>query len=93
MIGKIATTTAHSTSATRVSLTQMMMSGAMATIGVTCSKTAYGKKLISIQRLCTNTSAMAVPTSVAIASAVSAMPSVTESDSASSPDPRRAHPR
>ncbi len=40
MIGKIATTTAQTTSAIRVSLTQMMMSGAMATIGVTCSSTA-----------------------------------------------------
>ena len=40
MIGKIATTTAHSTSATRVSLTQMMISGAIATIGVTCSRIA-----------------------------------------------------
>ena len=59
MIGKIATTTAHSTSAIRVSLTQMMMSGAIATIGVTCSSTAYGNRLISIQRLCTNSSAIA----------------------------------
>ena len=40
MIGKIATTTAHSMSAIRVSFTQMMMSGAIATIGVTCSSTA-----------------------------------------------------
>ena len=38
-IGKIATTTAHSTSASRVSRTQMMMSGAIATIGVTCIST------------------------------------------------------
>ena len=38
-IGKIATTTAHSTSAVRVSFTQMMMSGAIATMGVTWSST------------------------------------------------------
>jgi hypothetical protein len=40
MIGKIATTAAHSTSATWMSRTQMMMSGAIDTIGVTCSRTA-----------------------------------------------------
>ena len=40
MIGKMATTVAHRTSATRVSFTQMMMSGAIATIGVTCSRIA-----------------------------------------------------
>jgi len=79
----MATTVAHRMSATRVSFTQMMMSGAMATIGVTCSSTAYGKKLISIQRLCTNSSAVAVPTTVASASAVSAICSVTKSEPAS----------
>jgi hypothetical protein len=61
MIGKMATTTAHRMSASRVSFTQMMMSGAIATIGVTCSSTAYGNKLISIHRLCTNSSATNVP--------------------------------
>jgi hypothetical protein len=40
MIGKIATTTAQSTSAARVSRTQMMISGAIATMGVTCSTIA-----------------------------------------------------
>ena len=64
-------------SAIRVSFTQMMMSGAIATIGVTCSSTAYGNKLISIHRLCTNRSATSVPATVAMASAVSAIPSVT----------------
>jgi hypothetical protein len=62
----------------------MMMSGAIATIGVTCSSTAYGKRLISIQRLCTKSSAAATPSSVASASATSAMPSVTPSERRSS---------
>ena len=40
MIGNIATTVAHTVSATWVFLTRMMISGAIATIGVTCSSTA-----------------------------------------------------
>ena len=84
MIGKIATTTAHSTSATRVSFTQMMISGAIATIGVTCSRIAYGKRLASTSRLCANSSAIATPATIASASAASAMESVTPSESSSS---------
>ena len=61
MTGKIATTAAHSTSATRVSCTQMMISGAIATIGVTCSRIAYGNSDASSQRLWTNKSATSVP--------------------------------
>ena len=68
----------------RVSGTQMMISGAIATIGVTCSRIAYGNKLISIQRLCTNTSAMATPNAVASASATSAIDIVTPSELTSS---------
>ena len=83
-MGKIATTTAQMTRAIRVSFTQMMISGAIATIGVTCSSTAYGNRLISIQRLCTNKSATRTPSRTAIASAVSATPSVTPSESSSS---------
>ncbi|MNC82966.1 hypothetical protein D3C75_1367110 [compost metagenome] len=40
MIGKIATSVAQITNAKVVSLHQMMISGAMATTGVTCSRIA-----------------------------------------------------
>jgi hypothetical protein len=40
MIGKTATTVAHTVKATCVFLTRMMISGAIATTGVTCSITA-----------------------------------------------------
>ena len=40
MIGKIATMVAQTTSAAGVFFTQMMISGAIATIGVTCSMIA-----------------------------------------------------
>src|SRR6185312_39240 len=82
--GNSATTAAHNTSATRVSLTQMMMSGAIATIGVTCSRIAYGRNDASIQRLCANASAIATPATTASANAASAIDSVTHSDAASS---------
>ena len=65
MIGKSATMVAHTTSAVSGCLTQMMMSGAIATIGVTWSSTAYGKRLASIVRLCTKRKAITVPMSTA----------------------------
>ena len=40
MMGKSATSAAHSTSEAVGSFTQMMISGATATIGVTCNNTA-----------------------------------------------------
>ena len=54
------------------------MSGAIATIGVTCSSTAYGNKLISIARLCTNTNAMNVPMTIAATKACSVTRSVIQ---------------
>jgi hypothetical protein len=40
MIGNNATTVAHTVKATCVFLTRMMINGAIATMGVTCSRTA-----------------------------------------------------
>ena len=57
----------------------MMMSGATATIGVTCSSTAYGKSAVSIDRLCTKAKEISTPTTVATAKASSVILSVTNS--------------
>src|SRR4029078_9982831 len=67
--GKNATSQAHSSSDSVVSLTQMMISGAMATIGVTCRITAYGNKAISIQRDWAITTAISPPSTAAAAKA------------------------
>ena len=48
MIGNSATSAAHTIIAAVGFLTQMMMSGATATMGVTCSSTAYGNSAVSI---------------------------------------------
>ena len=69
MIGNSATSVAHNTSATSMSLTQMMISGAIATTGVTCNRIAYGNRLASISGLCTNSNAIATPSTVASANA------------------------
>ena len=71
MMGKIAITVAHSVNDASVSFTRMMISGATATIGVTCSSTAYGIRLNSISRLCTNRKAISVPTTTEAAKAIS----------------------
>ena len=71
MIGNSATTVAHRISAACVFFTRMMTSGAMATIGVTCSITAYGNRLRSIARLCTKRKAVATPSTTASAKAAS----------------------
>jgi hypothetical protein len=83
MIGNNATTVAQTVSATCVFLTRMMINGAIATIGVTCSNTAYGKKLISMARLCTNTNAINVPITIAARNACRATRSVTPSAASS----------
>jgi len=54
MIGKSATKVAQKTRERVVSLTQMIIRGATATIGVTWSKTAYGNKAFSKVRLWIN---------------------------------------
>ncbi len=58
--------TAQTVSAQVVSSTQMMISGAMATTGVTCISTAYGNRLISIHLLCTNSKDAATPSTTAM---------------------------
>ena len=57
MIGNSATIVAQITIAGSGLLTQMMISGAIATIGVTCRMIAYGNRLASSSRLCTNRNA------------------------------------
>ena len=64
-----------------VSLIRIMISGAIATIGVTWSRMAYGKKLISITRLCTKTKAINVPIATAIPNAFKVTLSVLQSAS------------
>ncbi len=44
--------------------TQMMMSGAMATMGTVCSRIVYGKKSWRSQRHCAKTMAMPTPTTM-----------------------------
>ena len=64
----------------------MMMSGAIATIGVTCRITAYGKRLSSRMREREKRSAIAPPKNAAAANAASVTRSVTRSE------PRRLGP-
>src|SRR3954463_11284297 len=65
MMGNSATSEAQATSDAVGFFTQMMISGATATMGVTCSSTAYGNSAVSIARLCTNTNEISTPTIVA----------------------------
>ena len=60
-------------------LTQMMISGATATMGVTCSSTAYGKSAVSIRLLCTNRNEISTPTTVASTKASTVIFTVTSS--------------
>src|SRR5258706_11565065 len=77
MIGNSATSDAHTTIDAVGSLTQMMISGATATIGVTCNSTAYGNSAVSISLFCTNRNEIATPATVATAKASSVISSVT----------------
>ena len=80
MMGKSATSAAHSTSEAVGSFTQMMISGATATIGVTCSSTAYGNKAVSMTRLCTKTKEISTPITVATAKDSNVIFSVTSNE-------------
>ena len=77
MIGNSATSAAQITSEAVGFLTQMMMSGATATIGVTCSSTAYGNNAVSIALLCTKRNEINTPSTVAAAKASKVMRTVT----------------
>src|SRR4051795_4496161 len=79
-IGKNATIQAQTSDARNGSLTQMMIKGAIATIGVTCRMTAYGNRLISRSRERENNSAIAPPNSAAAASAARVIRKVTSSE-------------
>jgi hypothetical protein len=79
-MGKKATIQAQMRSAVAVSFTQMMMSGAIATTGVTCRITAYGKKDSSIHFDCANSTAISTPSTVAAVSAASVIRIVTMSE-------------
>ena len=61
-------------------LTQMMMSGAIATTGVTWRITAYGNSERSIQRDWVKRIAMSTPATVATRSAAPVIASVTSSE-------------
>src|ERR1700678_3656784 len=80
MMGNIAMMVAQIISAPSVFLTRMMIRGAMATMGVTCRITAYGKKLRSMIGLCTNRNATTVPMAIEIASAINVTRSVIHSE-------------
>src|SRR5436305_9410478 len=80
MMGNSATSAAQITIDAVGLRTQMMMSGATATIGVTCSSTAYGKSAVSSARLCTNTNEISTPSTVATTNASSVIFTVTTSE-------------
>ena len=61
-------------------LTQMMMSGAIATTGVTWRITAYGKRLSSISLDWVKRIAMSTPATVATSRAAPVIVSVTRSE-------------
>src|SRR5438132_14348066 len=77
MIGNSATSDAQITIAAVGFLTQMMISGATATMGVTCSSTAYGNSAVSICLLCTNRNEISTPATVATTNASTVISSVT----------------
>ena len=76
-MGKSATSAAQTTIAPTGSRTQMMISGATATMGVTCSKMANGKKAVSMTRLCTKRNEINTPSTVAIEKAKTVILMVT----------------
>ena len=61
-------------------LTQMMISGAIATIGVTWRITAYGNRLSSTSLDCVKRIEMSTPATVATSSAAPVIAKVTRSD-------------
>src|SRR5438552_15795162 len=79
MIGNSATSDAHTTIDAVGFLIQMMISGAIATIGVTCSSTAYGNSAVSSSLFCTNRNEISTPATVATANANSVILTVTTS--------------
>ena len=83
--GKNATIVAHTTSEANGSPTHTMISGAIATIGVTCSTTAHGWIAAASSRLEAIATASTTPSSAATNSAANVTSSVDPSDD-SSPD-------
>ncbi|MNS94562.1 hypothetical protein D3C72_1287840 [compost metagenome] len=79
MMGNSATSAAHTVMAATGFFTQMMISGATATMGVTCSSTAYGKRAVSMRLLCTNRNEISTPATVASANDSTVIFSVTRS--------------
>ena len=78
--GKNATIVAHTTSAAKGSPTQTMISGAMATIGVTCRTTAQGWIAAANNRLATIANARSTPITAAVISAAKVTANVDNSD-------------
>ena len=83
--GKNATIVAQTTSEANGSPTQTMISGAIATIGVTCSTTAHGWIAAASSRLEAIATASTTPSSAATNSAANVTSSVEPSDD-NSPD-------
>src|SRR5258705_1176808 len=79
MMGNSATSDAHTTIDAVGFWTQMMISGATATMGVTCSSTAYGNSAVSISLFCTNRNEISTPATVATTNASSVILTVTTS--------------
>src|ERR1700731_4709550 len=78
--GKNATMVAHTTSAANGLLTQTMISGAIATIGVTCNTTAHGWIAAASSRLDAIDTASTTPSSAATNRAANVTSSVDPSD-------------
>ena len=74
---------AHTTSEVNGSPTQIITSGAMATIGVTCSTTAQGRIAARASRLADIASARATPSVAEVSSAATVTISVEASDPSS----------
>ena len=66
-------------SALLVTLKITVLSFALATMGVTCSSTAYGKRAVSMRLLCTNRNEISTPATVASANDSTVIFSVTRS--------------
>src|ERR1700733_5775913 len=81
--GKNATIVAHTTSEANGSPTHTMISGAIATIGVTCSTTAQGWIAAASSRLAAIARASTTPSSAAAISAANVTDKVDSSDSSS----------
>src|SRR3954453_12122737 len=84
-IGKNATIHDQMGSDRLMSPTQMMISGAIATTGVTCRITAYGNSDFSSHFDCVKTIASDTPTTIAAINAANVMRSVMSSEAESVP--------